>query len=380
MSLALDFDCRGARQGWYTNYGKNTVERRGGQNRMRSFHFNGTRILKTGIAIFLTALICEWLDWPPVFAVITAIVTIEPTVSDSIKKGLVRFPASAIGSAFAVLFIALFGNSPITYTLAAVATILACYRLKLHAGLLVATLTAVAMVEVIHDHVLIAFFIRLGTTTVGLLVSTAVNMFVFPPNYQTDIIKSIRRISEHAGRMLENTFHTILFEDDAKFLEDKELMKRLTAEIQKTEKLIQFQRDDFSLYAKVRNREAELQMAEKQLLFLHNLKFHLDALLRIPTDNLKWTPAARNIIMHAVAELASDLQNSTSYDHEKHQRQLRIITDFFWEDSKNAATSDALHPTLFPPEFKILYELITIYDLVDKFFNPGNVKAAREAE
>lgn len=347
---------------------------------MRPFHFNGSRILKTGIAIFLTAIICEWFGWPPVFAVITAIVTIEPTVSDSIKKGLVRFPASAIGSAFAVLFITLFGNSPITYALAAVATILVCSRLKLHDGLLVATLTAVAMIEVIHDHVLIAFFIRLGTTTIGLLVSTAVNMLIFPPNYQRDILKSIQRISAHAGRMLEHTFHTTLFEGDANLPEDKELVKRLTTEIQKTEKLIHFQRDDFSLYAKVRNRQTELQMAERQLLFLHNLEFHLDALLRIPSDHLKWTPAERNIIMHAVAELADDLQNSTSYNHEKHQQQLKIITDFFWDDSKSASTSDTLHPTLFPPEFKILYELIMIYDLVDKFFNPGTTKAAAEAE
>src|SRR5690606_14422139 len=215
-----------------------------------------------GIAIFLTATICLWLDWPPVFAVITAIVTIEPTVSDSIKKGLVRFPASAIGSAFAVFFITLFGNSPITYTLAAVATLLVCSRLKLHAGLLVATLTAVAMVEVIHDHFLISFFIRLGTTTVGLLVSTAVNMLIFPPNYRTDILKSIQNISERAGTMLEHTFHTILFEGDANLQQDKELVKRLTTEIRKAEKLIHYHRDDFSLYPRVRDREAELRMAE----------------------------------------------------------------------------------------------------------------------
>lgn len=347
---------------------------------MRSFHFNGSRIVKTGIAIFLTAIICEWLDWPPVFAVITAIVSIEPTVSDSIKKGLVRFPASAIGSAFAVFFITLFGNAPITYTLAAVATILVCSRLKLHAGLLVATLTSVAMIEVIHDHFLVSFFIRLGTTTIGLLVSTAVNMLVFPPNYRADILKSIQSISERAGTMLEHTFQTILFDDDTNLREDKELVKRLTVEIRKTEKLIHYQRDEFSLYSRVRNRETELRMAERQLFFLHNLEFHLDALLRIPAQNLKWTPAERNIIMHAVAELAGDLQNSNVYDHETHQQQLKIITDFFWEDSKNATASDALHPALFPPEFRILYELITIYDLVDKFFNPDSVKAAEEAE
>lgn len=347
---------------------------------MRPFHFHGSRIVKTGIAIFLTAIICEWLNWPPVFAVITAIVSIEPTVSDSIKKGLVRFPASAIGSAFAVFFITLFGNSPITYTLAAVATILVCYKLNLHAGLLVATLTAVAMVEVIHDHFLIAFFIRLGTTTIGLLVSIAVNMLVFPPNYRTDILKSIQSISERAGSMLEHTFRTILFDGDANRQEEQEIVKRLTAEIRKTEKWIHFQRDESSLYPWVRGREAELLMAERQLLFLHNLEFHLNALLYIPLHNIEWTIAERKLIMHAVTELANDLQHSIDFDHAKHQHQLKKITDLFWENSKAVTASDALHPTLFPPEFTILYELITIYDLVDKFFDPNSVKIAQEAE
>ncbi|RNF38950.1 aromatic acid exporter family protein [Planococcus salinus] len=347
---------------------------------MRSLHFNGSRILKTGIAIFLTATICVWLNWPPVFAVITAIVTVEPTVSDSIKKGIVRFPASAIGSAFAVLFITLFGNAPITYTLAAVATILVCYKLNLHAGLLVATLTSVAMIEVIHDHVLVSFFIRLGTTTVGLLVSTAVNMLVFPPDYRPDILKSIQSISARAGSMLEHTFRTILFEKDVDLQEDRKIAKQLTTEIRKTEKLIHFQRDEASLYPWIRNREAELRMAERQLLFLDNFEYHLNALLRVPLQSIQWTKAEREIIMHAAAALADDLRHSTHYNHEKHQRQLKSITHLFWENSKRVPANDAMHPTLFPPEFTILYELITIYDLVDKYFDPTSVKAAQQAK
>ncbi|ANU26264.1 FUSC family protein [Planococcus versutus] len=346
----------------------------------RYFQFSGSRIVKTGIAIFLTAVICEWFNWPPVFAVITAIVSIEPTVSDSIKKGLVRFPASAIGSAFAVLFITLFGNSPITYTLAAVATILACYKFNLHAGLLVATLTSVAMVEVIHEDVLISFFIRLGTTTVGLLVSTAVNMLVFPPDYRKDILTSIQSISEHAGTMLEQTFRTILFAGDVNRQEEQKLVKQLTTEIKKTEKLIHFQRDESSFYPWIRGREAELLMAERQLLFIHNLEFHLGSLLYIPLHTIQWTTAEREIIMHAVTELARDLQHSIDYDPEKHQHQLKNITNLFWDDSKGIKASDALHPTHFPAAFKILYELITIYELVDKFFDPTSIKIAKEAE
>lgn len=347
---------------------------------LRSFRFNGSRILKTGIAIFLTATICVWFGWPPVFAVITAIVTIEPTVSDSIKKGLVRFPASAIGSAFAVLFITLFGNSPITYTLAAVATIAVCYRLNLYAGLLVATLTSVAMVEVIHDNFLVSFFIRLGTTTIGLLVSTAVNMLVFPPNYSTDILKSIHSISARAGSMLEHTFRTILFDEDETLQEDRKIVKQLTTEIRKTEKLIHYQRDEASLYPWVRSREAELRMAERQLLFLDNFEYHLNALLRVPLQDIKWTTAERDIIMHAVTALADDLRHAKNYNHEKHQGQLKSITDLFWENSKRVPADEAMHPSLFPPEFTILYELVTIYDLVDKFFDPNSVKAAQAAE
>jgi uncharacterized membrane protein YgaE (UPF0421/DUF939 family) len=188
--------------------------------------FGGSRILKTGVAIFLTAWICELLNWPPVFAVITAIVTIEPTVSDSIKKGIVRFPASAIGSAYAVIFISLFGNSPITYTLAAVLTIATCFRLNLHAGLLVATLTSVAMVEVIHEHLFISFLIRLGTTTVGLVVSTLVNMFVLPPDYRKDIARHIDKTAKLQAASIQQVYAAVLSEEPADKTRPAALLKK----------------------------------------------------------------------------------------------------------------------------------------------------------
>ncbi len=347
---------------------------------MRSFHFNGSRILKTGIAIFLTAVICEWLNWPPVFAVITAIVTIEPTVSDSIKKGLVRFPASAIGSGFAVLFITLFGNTPITYTLAAVFTIIVCYKFKLHAGLLVATLTAVAMVEVIHSNYLIAFFIRLGTTSIGLLVSTAVNMLVFPPNYKKVILENIQNIGERAGSILEQAFRTILYDEHNNTKEELKIIQQLTKEIQNTDTLINFQRDESNLYPWVRGNKEELLMAERQLFFLHNLEHHLTTLLLIPAHSISWTAKERGMIMDAVKELVNDLQHPAAYDSNKHQLQLKKITDFFWEDKETIAKNTEAHPTKFPPEFIILYELVTIYNLVDKFYDPYSEKSLQKLE
>ncbi|REB11629.1 aromatic acid exporter family protein [Sporosarcina sp. BI001-red] len=337
---------------------------------MRNFHFHGIRIVKTGIAIFLTAIICEWFHWPPVFAVITAIVTIEPTVSDSIKKGIVRFPASAIGSAYAVFFIALFGNSPITYTLAAVFTILTCYKLNLHAGLLVATLTAVAMVEVIHSNYLISFFIRLGTTTTGLLVSTAVNMIVFRPDYRKDILVSIQNIGARAGTILEQTFRTILYDEHTNRKIDRVIIHQLNKEIMKTETLIRFQRDESNLPTLLGGDHEGLLMAERQMAYLHNLDYHLGNLDYLPSNQISWSNSERDIIMHAVAELANDLQHPAAYNSEKHQLHLKNLTDLFWRNNEEITNNNEIHPTQFPPELVMLYELITIYNLVDRFYNP----------
>ena len=63
----------------------------------------------------------------PIFAILTAIVTIEPTAKASIKKGYKRLPATVIGALFAVVFTYIFGDqSPLSYALAF--TILVCTK------------------------------------------------------------------------------------------------------------------------------------------------------------------------------------------------------------------------------------------------------------
>ncbi|WP_373893260.1 aromatic acid exporter family protein [Virgibacillus natechei] len=339
---------------------------------MRRFQFVGSRVVKTGVAIFLTAWICELLGWPPVFAVITAIVTIEPTVSDSIKKGLVRFPASAIGSAYAVLFIAIFGNSPLTYTLAAVFTIATCFRLKLHAGLLVATLTAVAMVEVIHSNYLISFFIRLGTTTVGLLVSTVVNMFVFPPDYTEDIMKNIRAMSKRTGKIVDIVFRDILDDKHDQDTLEKDMVDQLDKKIIQTETLIRFQKEEAKYHPLVGSEKHQFDHAQKQMAQLRLIHYHLDNLINTPLKTNNWSKEERAIILHAVTELTKALENELHYNPTKHQQELRQLTEIFWEDNEEITRSSKQYPTNFPPELIILYELLSIYNLVTKFYKEQN--------
>lgn len=75
------------------------------------------------------------------------------------------------------------GHQALSYALAAMFTIVTCQKLRLHAGTLVATLTAVAMIPITADHYFTAFLIGLATTSTGIIVSTLVNFFILPPHY-----------------------------------------------------------------------------------------------------------------------------------------------------------------------------------------------------
>lgn len=338
----------------------------------------GGRVVKTGVAVFLTATACLALGWSPVFAVITAIVTLEPTVSDSIKKGIVRFPASVIGSGYAVILIALFGNSAITYTLAAVLTIVTCFKLNLHAGLLVATLTAVTMVEVIDSNYLLAFLTRLGTTSIGLLVSTGVNMFVLPPDYTEDIFENVHSIRKKTGTNVKETFAHILDPQiDSREAVDEKINK-VRDQIRKTELLIRFQNDEAKYHPLIGKEKRQFLKAEDQLTQLRMLHYHLDNLNQMTIDKTSWSVIEREAILDTVEEVGDCLQKKSCFDGGKHKHRIERLIEIFWKNNEKILRNDDIEPTTFPSELIILYELVAIYNLVTQFYKEGNPAVIKE--
>lgn len=102
-----------------------------------------------------------------------------------------------------MIYTFLLGVTPLTYMLVAVSTIISCYKLRLYAGTLVATLTGVAMLTIVHDHYFISFLIRLATTSIGLLTSSLVNIIVLPPNYTPIITRKIHNLSKQMSSVLQ---------------------------------------------------------------------------------------------------------------------------------------------------------------------------------
>ncbi|WP_138419502.1 aromatic acid exporter family protein [Aquibacillus sediminis] len=335
---------------------------------MKKFKIFGSRIIKTGIAVFITSLICHWLGWPAVFAVITAIVTVEPTVSDSIRKGIVRFPASAIGSAYAVLFIYLFGNSPITYTAAALFTIITCFKLKLHDGLLVATLTSVAMIEVIHSNFIISFFIRLGTTSIGLLVSTAVNMFVLPPNYSKRILTNIHSMLKTTGSELESILKLIIEGTSTKHNEAtiRATFAQLKRKLDRTDMLIRFQKEEMKYHRLDKQARTIFNNEQEMMKDLRLIHYHIGNLINTPLEDVSWSEEDRKKIIATVETISDAMKHPDHFSIKEHQKAVREIMEQFWDNKKRTTNqSNSETATFFSAEIIILYELLSIYNIVE---------------
>ncbi|NIK12193.1 aromatic acid exporter family protein [Alkalibacillus almallahensis] len=330
--------------------------------------FVGSRVIKTGLAIFITALICDYLGWPPVFAVITAIVTIEPTVSQSIKKGFVRFPASAVGSFYAVLFITLFGHSPLTYALAAVFTIVTTYRLKLYSGLLVATLTSVAMIDVIHANVIMSFFIRLGTTTIGLVVSTLINLFILPPDYSSNIKQRLNKVAEQTGSAVEQIFHRYLINHIDQY-HCQLTLDGLTEEVQNIESLIEYQKDEAKYHPLTTDERDELKLVERQLIRIKLMIYHMDNILNTPLTQLDLPEEESDMILESVQELAYSMKENTYFDLETHRKKVKQLMALYWKDSDELSEHKEDYTTTFPAEIIALYELVSIFYLVENYYS-----------
>ncbi|QLK86390.1 aromatic acid exporter family protein [Staphylococcus sp. 17KM0847] len=246
----------------------------------------GARTLKTGLATFLTALFCLSLNLNPIFAILSAVVTIEPTVKASIRKGYKRLPATVMGAFIAVVCTYIFGDdSAFAYGLTATLTIVLCIRFKLHPGILVATLTALAMIPDIHDNYMFNFFSRLLTAIIGLVTAGLVNFIILPPKYY-DQIENLIETSERQIYFLFDERMKELLIGHFQSKKSDALVEQLHTLNTRIEELLGYQRDELK-YHNAKHRSDEWIRLRKLTNRAHEnrlLLTHLSNIIYLPQD------------------------------------------------------------------------------------------------
>lgn len=337
----------------------------------KKFHLVGGRIVKTGIAVFLTALICHLFNWSAMFAVIAAIVTIEPTTSDSIKKAFIRFPATAIGAAYAVLFTFLFKDSAFSYAAVALATFVTCNKLKLHAGTLVATITGAAMIYTVQDHYFVSFYERLASTGIGLIVSALVNLLVMPPNYSTSIKHGMQDLYKKAGDLLERRGTALLHHQ----VSDKELQKefrQLVKDIDRVANLYLYQKAEWKYHRVSRTPIRKLHQEYKKLMILRGVVHHIGNLIYLDTPYLLLEQNRMQRLISSIKSIKTSFHHTNVVDLEETYKNRSELADWFYETKTNHLQGRSLDAPVISPETTVLYEILAIYDLTFKLHHIRN--------
>ncbi|MGB7998812.1 MAG: aromatic acid exporter family protein [Anaerobacillus sp.] len=329
--------------------------------KQKLFKFVGGRILKTGLAAFLTAWICDALGLPVLFAVITAIVTVEPTASDSIKKGIIRFPAAAIGAGFAMLFESFLNQSPFTFALAATFTLITCHKLGLDDGMLVATLTAVAMIPDTTGDYMSSYVLRLSTTLIGIVVSTAVNYFVMPPKFHKMINQGVKRLYRNAGDLLDQ-----IIADLPHARRQTLVYQRLSRDLERTYKLIAYQREEWKYRRHSIHEVRNFSVVLKKLEYLQKILYHLGNMLFTDTKN-GIDKDDHRIIIEAGRSISHAFHNPSIQHTQKHLESIERLDQLFHKlDNLRTEVTEPRHH--FTGKMIVIFELLSLNDVIDDLY------------
>ncbi|PKG22013.1 FUSC family protein [Niallia nealsonii] len=163
----------------------------------------GARILKTGIAIVLALLLAQLLHAPtPVFAGISAIFAIQPTIYRSYLSIIEQIQGNIIGAIIAVIFVLSFGNNVFIIGLAAIIVITINLKLKLEKTITLSIVTLIAIMESPTDDFITFSIIRFSTIMLGILSSFVVNLVFLPPKYENKLYNNISDISEEITKWI----------------------------------------------------------------------------------------------------------------------------------------------------------------------------------
>ncbi|MDQ6596226.1 aromatic acid exporter family protein [Bacillus salipaludis] len=163
----------------------------------------GARILKTGIAIILSLYLGQLLHSPsPVFAGISAIFAIQPTIYRSYLTIIEQIQGNIIGALLAVFFVLTLGNHFTVIGLAAIIAISINLKLKLENTIGLSLVTLVSIMETTGGNFIPFAAIRFSTIMIGVFSAFIVNLVFMPPKYESKLYFKISSTTEELIRWI----------------------------------------------------------------------------------------------------------------------------------------------------------------------------------
>ncbi len=213
----------------------------------------GARILKTGIAVALSLYIAEFLALPsPAFAGIAAAFAIQPSIYRSFQSVIEQFQANLIGAFIAIIFVVLFSNNALIIGFTVMIVIGITLKLRLESTIPLALVTVIAIMESPSSHFIEFASLRFGSVLLGVFSAFLVNLFFFPPKYETKLYYKIVDTTEEIIKWIR-----INTRNASGHIELKEELERMKINISNLESLFTFYKEERSRFEKTNKKFAK---------------------------------------------------------------------------------------------------------------------------
>lgn len=197
---------------------------------MSRFHVGG-RVMKTVLAVTLAIFIAQQLGLKDVgVAAIVAVVTVQRTFYHSLLLSMAKMGSIIIGVLLGSLYGHLFGLTPLSYGLITFTIIIIFLQLHWQDNIIVACVTAIAVVFSGADSPILYSLERVLTAVIGGATALTMN-YLFTPNHREEVTERLYKAEADLGKAIDLINSEILNPggDDAEF---RELVTRLQIDIE----------------------------------------------------------------------------------------------------------------------------------------------------
>ena len=239
----------------------------------------GLRVIKTGLAVFVSALLANLLGIEnPFYTVIAAVIVMQPTVIDTWKFGMNRMIGTIAGAVLGVILALLWPHNPIVAAMGFIILISFMNWIKKGESISIGAVVfaGVYLSEVLStgEHLIYAGE-RLYETFLGIIVAVAINYLVFPPNYDQKVIVESRKTSKDLWRYNLLIIDFFLQEEQGyTALDDQE--KKVVEELEISEKFLEMQRkeEELKIHGDFRTKDTVITIRLEREIYQHLQSMH----------------------------------------------------------------------------------------------------------
>lgn len=200
----------------------------------------GARVLKTGLAVTVALLICKIFNIEPaLFAALTVVVNMQPSVSKSIKNAWEQISIHVLGVILALVLGLLLGNNPLVMGLAVVIMILFCNRIGWSNAIILGIVSEVFVLDAPPERFLQHAGTRSLAIFIGLGVALLINRILVPPEYKSRMVLQLELLFNDTSLYFLQSIDKFITSSS---LTDFEVKKPITLQRRLDEVFILFER------------------------------------------------------------------------------------------------------------------------------------------